>query len=33
VWEAFKPAMEYYALRQVKADVAPLHEVVPDARY
>jgi uncharacterized Ntn-hydrolase superfamily protein len=33
VWEAFKPAMEYYALRQVKADIAPLHEAVPDDRY
>jgi hypothetical protein len=25
--------MEYYALRQVKADIAPLHEAVPDDRY
>lgn len=33
VWEAFKPAIDYYALRQVKADVPPLHEVVPDGRY
>ena len=33
VWEAFKPAMDYYALRQVQADVPPLHEVVPDQKY
>ena len=33
VWEAYKPAIEYYALRQVQADVAPLHEVVPDQKY
>jgi uncharacterized Ntn-hydrolase superfamily protein len=33
VFEVFKPAMDYYALRQVKADVPPLHEVVPDQGY
>jgi len=33
VWEAFKPAMDYYSWRQVKADVPPLHEAVADQGY
>ena len=33
VFEVFKPAMDYYSLRQVKADVPPLHEMVPDQGY
>lgn len=33
VFDAFMPAVEYYALRQVDARVKPLHETVPDRGY
>lgn len=33
VFDAFKPAIDYYSLRQVDARVKPLHEVVAGQRY